>query len=143
MVTFQESKHGPPLRRREFLRVIGGGAASMVIGGCASRAPKKDAAEFGMGMRLTVDRQMTFAKELLDKFDSKGAADLIESIKTADVSTQEGIEAQRGRVSELKAILEKLGDPLAKRLLSVADFLVPKSIWVLGGDGWGYRPKCL
>lgn len=91
-----------------------------------------------MGMRLTVDRQTTFAKELLDKVDIKGAADLIESIKTADVSTQEGIEAQRGRVSELKALLEKQDDPIAKRLLSVADFLVPKSVWVIGGDGWGY-----
>jgi pyruvate-ferredoxin/flavodoxin oxidoreductase len=98
----------------------------------------EDNAEFGMGMRLTVDRQTTFAKEMLDKVDSKGSADLIESIKTADVSTQEGIEAQRGRVSELKALLEKQDDPIAKRLLSVADFLVPKSVWILGGDGWGY-----
>ncbi len=98
----------------------------------------EDNAEFGMGMRLTVDRQTTFAKELLDKVDIKGAAELIESIKTADVSTQEGIEAQRGRVSELKAHLEKQNDPIAKRLLSVADFLVPKSVWILGGDGWGY-----
>jgi pyruvate-ferredoxin/flavodoxin oxidoreductase len=98
----------------------------------------EDNAEFGMGMRLTVDRQTTFAKELLDKVDIKGAADLIESIKTADVSTQEGIEEQRGRVSELKALLEKQDDPIAKRFLSVADFLVPKSVWILGGDGWGY-----
>ena len=56
----------------------------------------------------------------------------------ADLSTQEGIEAQRDRVDELKAILEKQQDPQAKQLLSIADFLVSKSVWIFGGDGWGY-----
>jgi pyruvate-ferredoxin/flavodoxin oxidoreductase len=98
----------------------------------------EDNAEFGMGMRLTVDKQTNFAKELLEEIDLKGSADLIESIKTADVSTQEGIEAQRSRISELKALLEKQDDPIAQRLLGVADFLVPKSVWIIGGDGWGY-----
>ncbi len=98
----------------------------------------EDNAEFGMGMRLTVDKLSQFARELLDTVKLNGKAALAKEILDADVSTQELIEIQRGRVDELKALLEKQKDPQAERLLSIADFLVPKSVWILGGDGWGY-----
>jgi len=98
----------------------------------------EDNAEFGMGMRLTADKLTTFAKELLDKVPLNGKAKLVEAIKTADLSTQEAIEGQRVRVEELKSILEKRDDTMARRLLSVIEFLVPRSVWVIGGDGWGY-----
>jgi len=98
----------------------------------------EDNAEFGMGMRLTADKLTAFAKELLDKVPLNGKAELIEAIKTADLSTQEAIETQRVRVEELKSILEKRDDTMARRLLSVVEFLVPRSVWVIGGDGWGY-----
>ncbi len=98
----------------------------------------EDNAEFGMGMRLTVDKMTQFARELLDTIKLNGKAALAKEILDADVSTQEGIEVQRGRVDELKALLEKHKDPQAERLLSITDFLVPKSVWILGGDGWGY-----
>lgn len=98
----------------------------------------EDNAEFGMGMRLTVDKMTQFARELLDQVKLNGKGALAKEILDADVSTQEGIEIQRGRVDELKALLEKQKDPQAERLLSIADFLVPKSVWILGGDGWGY-----
>jgi pyruvate-ferredoxin/flavodoxin oxidoreductase len=98
----------------------------------------EDNAEFGMGMRLTVDKLTQFAKEQLAQIKLDGKAALAKSILEADLSTQEGIEAQRARVDELKAYLEKQKDPQAARLLSVADFLVSKSIWIFGGDGWGY-----
>ena len=98
----------------------------------------EDNAEFGMGMRLTVDKMTQFARELLDQVKLNGKAALAKEILDADVSTQEGIEIQRGRVDDLKALLEKKKDPQAERLLSIADFLVPKSVWILGGDGWGY-----
>jgi len=89
-------------------------------------------------MRLTVDKLTQFARDLLDTAKLNGKGELAKEILDADVSTQEGIEVQRGRVDELKALLEKQKDPQAERLLSIADFLVPKSVWILGGDGWGY-----
>jgi len=98
----------------------------------------EDNAEFGMGMRLTVDKLSQFARELLDDVKLNGKAELAKEILDADVSTQDGIEIQRGRVDDLKALLEAKKDPQAERLLTIADFLVPKSVWILGGDGWGY-----
>ena len=98
----------------------------------------EDNAEFGMGMRLTVDKLSQFARELLDEVKLNGKEALAKEILDADVSTQEGIEVQRGRVDELKALLEKQKDPHAERLLNIADFLVPKSVWIVGGDGWAY-----
>ncbi|RPJ01664.1 MAG: pyruvate:ferredoxin (flavodoxin) oxidoreductase, partial [Chloroflexi bacterium] len=100
----------------------------------------EDAAEFGMGMRLTADKLTGYARELLDQLI--GAAnthvDLLTSIRDADMGTQEAIEAQRGRVEELKSLLLQDNSPLAEQLLSVADYLVKKSIWIFGGDGWAY-----
>jgi len=99
----------------------------------------EDNAEFGMGMRLTCDRLGTYATELLDRCESlKGRADLVEAIKSADQSDSPGIDAQRARVAELKSILEKADDADSKNLLAVADYLVRRSIWILGGDGWAY-----
>ncbi|HEY47106.1 MAG: pyruvate-flavodoxin oxidoreductase [Anaerolineae bacterium SM23_ 63] len=98
----------------------------------------EDNAEFGMGMRLTVDKLSTYAKELLEGIATDGQSTLIEAMKTADLSSQEAIEEQRARIEELRPYLEKLDDPNAHRLLGVIDFLVPKSVWVIGGDGWGY-----
>jgi pyruvate-ferredoxin/flavodoxin oxidoreductase len=98
----------------------------------------EDNAEFGLGMRLTVDKLSAYAKELLDQIPTDDKAALIEAIKTTDLSNQEVIEEQRARVDELRPYLEKLDDQNARRLLGVIDFLVPKSVWVIGGDGWGY-----
>ncbi len=104
----------------------------------------EDAAEFSMGMRLTVDKQTEYAHELLDKMYSCECAGcqanhaLFDEIKNADQSTQEGIEAQRERVARLRQVLEACGSVEAQQLLSVADFLVRKSVWAFGGDGWAY-----
>ncbi|NLS79256.1 MAG: pyruvate:ferredoxin (flavodoxin) oxidoreductase [Chloroflexi bacterium] len=104
----------------------------------------EDAAEFGMGMRLTVDKHTEYARELLERMyacecsDCKDNHDLFDAIKNADQSTQDGIEAQRGRVDQLKEILAACGSADAKQLLSLADYFVNKSVWVLGGDGWAY-----
>jgi pyruvate-ferredoxin/flavodoxin oxidoreductase len=102
----------------------------------------EDAAELGMGMRLTVDKLAEYALELLDKayececeHCQKNHA-LFDDIKNADQSTQEGIETQRARVAALKDILAACGDH--EQLLSVADYLVKKSVWTIGGDGWAY-----
>jgi pyruvate-ferredoxin/flavodoxin oxidoreductase len=89
-------------------------------------------------MRLTVDKMTVFAKELLGRIKVDGKASLVDAILGADVSTPEGVEGQRARVEELKAFLHRQKDADAARLLAVADFFVPKSVWMIGGDGWAY-----
>ncbi len=104
----------------------------------------EDNAEFGYGMLLAVEKFNTYALELADRILGgacpKGEAmkDLLTAIKAADQSTPMGIEEQRGRVAELKKKLAACDDSLCRQLLSVADYLVKKSIWVVGGDGWAY-----
>jgi pyruvate-ferredoxin/flavodoxin oxidoreductase len=104
----------------------------------------EDNAEFGYGIRLGVDKFKAFAYEILDKLltcagDGCGEAKkLMAEIKATDQSTQEGIEAQREQVGKLKNILQGCSSPDAKQLLSVADYLVEKSVWLVGGDGWAY-----
>jgi pyruvate-ferredoxin/flavodoxin oxidoreductase len=98
----------------------------------------EDNAEFGFGMRLTVDKMTETARALLEQLDAGDQSDLIESIKNAAFDSQEAIEEQRVRVEILKTYLQEKDDPSAQRLISVADFLVPKSVWLVGGDGWAY-----
>ena len=102
----------------------------------------EDAAEVGLGMRLTADKLSEYALELLDSLYAcecehcQSNHALFDEIKSADQSTQEGIELQRGRVAALKNVLQACGGH--EQLLSVADHLVKKSVWILGGDGWAY-----
>ncbi len=104
----------------------------------------EDNAEFGYGIRLGVDKFKAFAYEILDKLlacagEGCGEAKtLMAEIKVGDQSTQEAIEVQRQRVDKLKTILESCSSPDAKQLLSLADYLVEKSVWLVGGDGWAY-----
>jgi pyruvate-ferredoxin/flavodoxin oxidoreductase len=98
----------------------------------------EDNAEFGLGMRLTIDKQNEFARELLASFENELGGDFVAALLTADQSNDAGIEAQRERVAELKEKLGKSSDPRAKDLISLADNLVKKSVWIIGGDGWAY-----
>lgn len=100
----------------------------------------EDNAEFGLGFRLTIDKQREYATELLAalKKDKKLKADLVDAILNADQSDEPGIYEQRTRVAELDVILAKLDDPRAKHLLSLSENLVKKSVWIMGGDGWAY-----
>ena len=102
----------------------------------------EDNAEFGMGFRLTIDKFNEYALELLDSETADGCVkpELAEAIKNADQSTQEGIEEQRARVQELKDSISGWLDKCDKcaQLHSVADYLVQKSVWIIGGDGWAY-----
>jgi pyruvate-ferredoxin/flavodoxin oxidoreductase len=97
----------------------------------------EDNAEFGLGMRLALDRQATYARELLGRLDG-AVADLAPALLDADQSTESGIAAQRERVATLKARLAAIDSPPARDLGSVADALVKKSVWIVGGDGWAY-----
>ncbi|HMZ07329.1 MAG TPA: pyruvate:ferredoxin (flavodoxin) oxidoreductase [Anaerolineales bacterium] len=98
----------------------------------------EDNAEFGLGMRLTIDKQSEYARELLKSFVQSLGTELVEAILNADQSDETGIEAQRERVANLKKKLEKSSDSRAKDLISIADTLVKRSVWIIGGDGWAY-----
>jgi len=98
----------------------------------------EDNAEFGLGFRLTVDKHTEFARELVEALKDDIGAELAGALLTADQKTEEGIAAQRARVVELKAALAVIKNPEAEQLLSVANHLVQRSVWILGGDGWAY-----
>jgi pyruvate-ferredoxin/flavodoxin oxidoreductase len=91
----------------------------------------EDNAEFGLGMRVSIDKQAEYARELVFHHASAIGPDPVRDILEADQSTEAGISAQRERVERLKA----LGIP---DLLPVAQSLVRKSVWIVGGDGWAY-----
>ncbi|MDZ7860168.1 MAG: pyruvate:ferredoxin (flavodoxin) oxidoreductase [Candidatus Krumholzibacteriota bacterium] len=98
----------------------------------------EDNAEFGFGMRLGLDKQKEYAAELLDKLSSSIGDQLVSKIKNCDQSTESGIIQQRKNVEELKKKLEGIKSPEGKDLLGLADVLIKKSVWILGGDGWAY-----
>ena len=98
----------------------------------------EDNAEFGLGMRLTIDKQNEYALELVKIFEKELSLDLVNALVNADQSDEAGIQAQRERVVELKDKLSKSSDGRAKDLISLADNLVKKSVWIIGGDGWAY-----
>jgi pyruvate-ferredoxin/flavodoxin oxidoreductase len=104
----------------------------------------EDNAEFGFGMRLAVDKFRDYALELTGRMldgSSKCRSvppELLRGIREAAQSSQKEIEEQRGRVAQLTAVLKKCDCDECRQLASVADYLVKKSVWVLGGDGWAY-----
>jgi pyruvate-ferredoxin/flavodoxin oxidoreductase len=98
----------------------------------------EDNAEFGFGYRLTLDKLNVFAKELLEKMRSEIGDNLVQGLLEADQSTEQGIKEQRDRVKALKDKLNAIGSNDAKNLAAIADYLVKKSVWILGGDGWAY-----
>ncbi|MBE7434514.1 MAG: pyruvate:ferredoxin (flavodoxin) oxidoreductase [Anaerolineales bacterium] len=98
----------------------------------------EDNAEFGLGMRLTIDKQNEYARELLSILADEIGKELMHDLLIAEQSSETAIEEQRGRVAQMKKKLEKSKHPRAKDLISVADSLVKKSIWIIGGDGWAY-----
>jgi pyruvate-ferredoxin/flavodoxin oxidoreductase len=98
----------------------------------------EDNAEFGLGFRVSIDKQQEFAGELLQQLSPQIGRRLTTEILNARQRDEADIFDQRERVAELKRRLGSLGDPVAKRLLAVADTFVRKSVWIVGGDGWGY-----
>ena len=98
----------------------------------------EDTAEFGLGMRLALDKQKEYAIELVEKLKDELGKELVYELKNTDQSDEAGINKQREMVKLLKAKLKAITKPEAKNLLSLADSLVKKSVWILGGDGWAY-----
>ncbi len=99
----------------------------------------EDNAEFGLGLRLGLDRKELIARDLLQKLAARVGPPLVEALLHADQSTETGLAAQRARVTELRAKLGGPGaEPAALQLAELADYLVRKSVWIVGGDGWAY-----
>jgi pyruvate-ferredoxin/flavodoxin oxidoreductase len=98
----------------------------------------EDNAEFGLGMRVTLDKHFEMAKELVEKMKSEIGDELAGELLHADQSNEKGINEQRDRVKALKKKLRQLMTPDALNLISLADELVKRSVWIVGGDGWAY-----
>jgi pyruvate-ferredoxin/flavodoxin oxidoreductase len=102
----------------------------------------EDNAEFGLGMRLAVDKQNEMAKILLKKLASEVGDNLANSIINAEQKTEAEIAEQRKKIEllteKLNALVKNNSNEDAKRLLSLVDYLVKKSVWIFGGDGWAY-----
>ena len=98
----------------------------------------EDAAEFGLGFRLTLDKHAEYAAELLQKMEGELGGEIVKEILDAPQNTEAEIKAVQYKVEELKGQLDYLGTEQAEEMLSLADNLVRKSVWCVGGDGWAY-----
>jgi pyruvate-ferredoxin/flavodoxin oxidoreductase len=98
----------------------------------------EDNGEFGFGFRLAVDVREGQARELVRSLGDALGVVMVDALLTADQSTERGVLEQRERVKELREKLAGVKDPAARRLETLADALVKKSVWIVGGDGWAY-----
>jgi pyruvate-ferredoxin/flavodoxin oxidoreductase len=98
----------------------------------------EDNAEFGLGIRLAIDKQREHARELLGRLADRVGSDLAEAILSADESTEAGIHEQRERIAALNEKLATIDDGAASQLRTLSENLARKSVWIMGGDGWAY-----
>ncbi|MGA3104072.1 MAG: pyruvate:ferredoxin (flavodoxin) oxidoreductase [Terriglobales bacterium] len=98
----------------------------------------EDNAEFGLGFRLSIDKQTEYAQELVRRLSSEIGEELVNGLLARPQKDEADIFDQRQRVDLLKKKLVGLNTPESKQLLAVADMLVKKSVWIIGGDGWAY-----
>jgi pyruvate-ferredoxin/flavodoxin oxidoreductase len=98
----------------------------------------EDNAEFGLGMRMAVDHQSAYARDLVKRLRNQIGNELADALLITDQSSEAGINSERDLVAQLKAKLAGCNEVEARDLLSVADALVKKNVWIVGGDGWAY-----
>jgi len=98
----------------------------------------EDNAEFGLGMRLALDHQNAYARHLVEQLRDRLGEDIADPLLKTDQSTEAGIAVQRQLVAKLKERTQAIESVEARDLLNVADSLVSKSVWIVGGDGWAY-----
>jgi pyruvate-ferredoxin/flavodoxin oxidoreductase len=98
----------------------------------------EDNAEFGLGLRLSIDLLKSRAMNLVKGMETTLGKDLVSSILSTDQFAPAGIEIQRQNVQKLKSLLTRNGNKAASELADLADYLVDKSVWIMGGDGWAY-----
>lgn len=98
----------------------------------------EDNAEFGLGMRVALDKHTEYVCEMIKRLRDFIGADLVDAIFNADQSTEAGIAKQRSRIELLKKKITNQKLPEVEDLLNLVDVLVKKSVWIIGGDGWAY-----
>src|SRR5262249_58357852 len=98
----------------------------------------EDNAEFGLGLRLAADRHAELARRRLTELREQVGAEFAEEILNAPQLRESELAAQRDRVAELNRRAAGLSGPAADDLRSVADDLLRRSVWIVGGDGWAY-----
>jgi len=98
----------------------------------------EDNAEFGLGLRVSVDSKRAMAEALLLQCREQLGAALVDAIVNDPQDSESAIAGQRRRVEELRKKLPSLPEPARSRLDALADYLVAKSVWIVGGDGWAY-----
>ncbi|MBZ5568381.1 MAG: pyruvate:ferredoxin (flavodoxin) oxidoreductase [Acidobacteriia bacterium] len=98
----------------------------------------EDNAEFGLGLRLALNKQEEYARDLLRRLEGRIGGELVTALLTTDQSGNDGINRQREQVRLLKDKLQGADLTEARDLLAIADSLVRKSLWIIGGDGWAY-----
>jgi pyruvate-ferredoxin/flavodoxin oxidoreductase len=98
----------------------------------------EDNAEFGLGFRVSMDKQAEFARELLQQVAPQVGDTLVSTILKNPQRDEADIYDQRVAVAELKQKIKDLTTPTGKQLNGIADMLVRKSVWIMGGDGWAY-----
>ncbi|TVR28980.1 MAG: pyruvate:ferredoxin (flavodoxin) oxidoreductase, partial [Balneolaceae bacterium] len=108
------------------------------LGPAWSNSLFEDNAEFGLGFRITIDRQRDQALRLLSEQNGQNSGELVNDIINADQTTEAGVFEQRSRVKKLKEILKKDKGNSSEMLESLVNYLVRKSVWIIGGDGWAY-----
>ncbi|MBI1374747.1 MAG: pyruvate:ferredoxin (flavodoxin) oxidoreductase [Phycisphaera sp.] len=108
------------------------------LGPAWSNSLFEDNAEFGYGMRLAVDHKLDHATDLLDGLADRVGPDLVRAIYDADQHSETGVAAARRSVAELRDKLRNIDSDDARELDRIADYLLRKSVWLIGGDGWAY-----
>ena len=98
----------------------------------------EDNAEFGLGMRLAIDKQQEYARELVEILRGTIGNDLATELLESPQETQEQVDEQRTRINFARELVSHVDDPKARDLLSLIDTLAKKTVWIVGGDGWAY-----
>ena len=98
----------------------------------------EDNAEFGLGIRLAIDQKGRVASSQLQDFENEVGGELVRAILDSPANGDREFIAQRRRIATLKSRLAEIGTDEAKRLSTLADTFVPRSVWIVGGDGWAY-----
>ncbi|PVZ72578.1 pyruvate:ferredoxin (flavodoxin) oxidoreductase [Pelagibaculum spongiae] len=98
----------------------------------------EDNAEFGFGFRLSIDKQMEMASNLLSQLREKLPAELVDGLLGCLQQTEVELAMQRDRLEQLNTLLVDIDDPKARELLDLSDRLIKRVLWIVGGDGWAY-----
>ena len=98
----------------------------------------EDTAEFGLGMRIAIDQKAEYARQLLERAKDRLDPEVYEGLMSQEPATTENIAKKRALLAKLEEQVKGCDCPQSKELASVMDALIPRSVWIIGGDGWAY-----